>query len=55
MFKYVFIKILDVVINNYQVIFATGFERILFKTAPSYLSILGTIIIMGSAIYIAVR
>ncbi|KIJ25080.1 hypothetical protein M422DRAFT_38929 [Sphaerobolus stellatus SS14] len=37
-----------------QVIFAPVFERIVFKTLPSYLSILGTVIIMGSAIYIAV-
>ncbi|KIJ53393.1 hypothetical protein M422DRAFT_25758 [Sphaerobolus stellatus SS14] len=38
-----------------QVIFATAFERIVFKTLPSYLSILGTVIIMGSAIYVALN
>ncbi|KAF8531777.1 hypothetical protein JB92DRAFT_2848873 [Gautieria morchelliformis] len=38
-----------------QVIFATAFERLVFKVSPSYLSMLGTIIIMGCAIYVALN
>ena len=38
-----------------QIIFATMFERIYFHTTPPPLSIVGTVIIMTSAIYVAVR
>ena len=38
-----------------QIIFATAFEQIFFHTTPSILSVIGTIIIVGSAIYVAVR
>ncbi|CAL1702543.1 unnamed protein product [Somion occarium] len=37
-----------------QIIFATAFEKIFFHTTPSPLSIIGTIIIMSSAVYVAV-
>ncbi|EMD35946.1 hypothetical protein CERSUDRAFT_115894 [Gelatoporia subvermispora B] len=37
-----------------QIIYATIFEKIFFNTTPPPLSILGTIIIMASAIYVAV-
>jgi hypothetical protein len=37
-----------------QVIFATAFERLVFKVSPSPLSMLGTLVIMGCAVYIAV-
>lgn len=37
-----------------QVIFALVFERIFFHTTPPPLSILGTVIILSSAIYVAV-
>jgi hypothetical protein len=37
-----------------QIIFASIFQRIIFKVVPSYLSMLGTVIIMGSAVYVAV-
>ncbi|OCH84839.1 DUF6-domain-containing protein [Obba rivulosa] len=37
-----------------QIIFATIFERIFFHMSPSFLSVLGTLIIMASAIYVAV-
>ncbi|THH32744.1 hypothetical protein EUX98_g1424 [Antrodiella citrinella] len=37
-----------------QIIFATAFEQAFFHTTPSVLSVIGTIIIMGSAIYVAV-
>ncbi|TCD70378.1 hypothetical protein EIP91_003730 [Steccherinum ochraceum] len=37
-----------------QIIFATAFEQIFFHTTPSVLSVVGTIIIMGSAIYVAI-
>jgi len=37
-----------------QIIFATIFERMFFHSSPSFLSVLGTLIIVGSAIYIAV-
>ncbi|EEB94851.1 hypothetical protein MPER_06272 [Moniliophthora perniciosa FA553] len=36
-----------------QIIFATIFERIWFHTVPSLLSIIGTLIIIGSALYVA--
>jgi len=36
-----------------QIVFATILERIFFNSAPSILSIVGTVIIMTSAIYIA--
>jgi len=39
--------------NYVQIIFATAFERIFFHTTPSPLSIFGTLIIMSSAIYVA--
>ncbi|TFK51573.1 hypothetical protein OE88DRAFT_1659679 [Heliocybe sulcata] len=39
--------------NYVQIIFATAFERIFFHTTPSPLSILGTLIIVSSAIYVA--
>lgn len=38
-----------------KIIFATILERIFFHTIPSVLSIMGTLIIMGSAVYVAVR
>ena len=37
-----------------QVVYALLFERLLFKTVPGVLSVLGTCIILGSAIYVAV-
>lgn len=37
-----------------QIIFATTFEKIFFNTTPSLLSIIGTVIIMSAAIYVAV-
>ena len=37
-----------------QVVFALLFERVVFKTIPGALSLLGTTIILGSAIYVAV-
>ncbi|OBZ73037.1 hypothetical protein A0H81_07128 [Grifola frondosa] len=37
-----------------QIIFATVFERVFFHTSPSLLSIIGTLIIITSAIYVAV-
>ncbi|KAI0667473.1 hypothetical protein C8Q78DRAFT_1140466 [Trametes maxima] len=36
-----------------QVVFAMLFERIFFHTVPSFLSLLGTIIILSSAVYVA--
>ncbi|KAK7682025.1 hypothetical protein QCA50_014989 [Cerrena zonata] len=36
-----------------QIIFATAFEKLFFHTTPTPLSIIGTIIIMSSAIYVA--
>lgn len=36
-----------------QIVFATIFERIWFHTVPSLLSIIGTLIIIGSALYVA--
>ncbi|KAL5480376.1 hypothetical protein ACEPAI_1646 [Sanghuangporus weigelae] len=36
-----------------QIIYATILERIFFHTVPSALSIIGTVIIMGSAVYVA--
>ena len=38
-----------------KVIFATILERILFHTFPSYLSVIGTLMIVVSALYIVVR
>jgi drug/metabolite transporter (DMT)-like permease len=38
----------------FQIIFAVGFEFIIFHTTPSALSIAGIVIIMSSAIYISV-
>ncbi|KAH8113036.1 DUF6-domain-containing protein [Phellopilus nigrolimitatus] len=37
-----------------QIIFASILERIFFHTVPSTLSITGTLIIMGSAVYVAI-
>ena len=37
-----------------RIIFATMFERILFHTLPSYLSVIGTLMIVVSALYIVV-
>ena len=37
-----------------QIIFATAFEKIFFHTTPPPLSIIGTVIIMTSAVYVAV-
>ncbi|KAI0791435.1 DUF6-domain-containing protein [Abortiporus biennis] len=37
-----------------QIIFATAFEKIFFHSSPSPLSILGTVIIMTAAVYVAV-
>ncbi|OSC97000.1 DUF6-domain-containing protein [Trametes coccinea BRFM310] len=36
-----------------QIIFATIFERVFFHTSPSFLSVVGTLIILTSAIYVA--
>jgi len=38
-----------------RIIFATILERILFRTLPAYLSVVGTLMIVVSALYIAVR
>lgn len=38
-----------------QVVFATILERIFFKVVPTALSIIGTLLIISSAIYVAVR
>jgi hypothetical protein len=37
-----------------KIIFATMLERILFHTLPAYLSVVGTLMIVISALYIAV-
>ena len=37
-----------------QIVFASTFERIFFHTLPSPLSIVGTVIIIGSALYVVV-
>ena len=37
-----------------KIIFATMFEWILFHTLPSYLSVVGTLMIVVSALYIVV-
>ncbi|EIN06921.1 DUF6-domain-containing protein [Punctularia strigosozonata HHB-11173 SS5] len=37
-----------------QLIFASAFDRIFFHGKPSFLSVLGTVIIMGAAFYVAV-
>ncbi|EIW52928.1 drug/metabolite transporter [Trametes versicolor FP-101664 SS1] len=37
-----------------QVIFAMAFERIFFNTLPNWLSLLGTVIILSSAVYVVV-
>ncbi|KAI1789861.1 hypothetical protein LXA43DRAFT_892024 [Ganoderma leucocontextum] len=39
--------------SAFQIVFATAFQRIFFHTTPSLLSILGTAIIVGSALYVA--
>ncbi|KAI0704155.1 hypothetical protein C8Q76DRAFT_801904 [Earliella scabrosa] len=36
-----------------QIVFATTFERIFFHTTPPLLSVIGTVIIIGSALYVA--
>ncbi|OJT07239.1 hypothetical protein TRAPUB_1916 [Trametes pubescens] len=36
-----------------QIIFATIFERVIFHTSPSLLSLFGTLIILTSAVYVA--
>jgi len=38
-----------------KIVFATVLERILFHTLPAYLSVVGTLMIVVSALYIAVR
>jgi len=38
-----------------KIVFATMLERILFHTLPAYLSVVGTLMILVSALYIAVR
>jgi hypothetical protein len=38
-----------------QVVFAMLLERIFFKSSPSALSLVGTLIILTSALYVAVR
>ncbi|KAG7093761.1 hypothetical protein E1B28_007410 [Marasmius oreades] len=38
-----------------QIVWATVFERIWFHTSPSLLSIIGTLIIIGSALYVALN
>ncbi|KAI0337871.1 DUF6-domain-containing protein [Trametopsis cervina] len=37
-----------------QIVFATAFERIFFHNTPAPLSIVGTVIIMASALYVAI-
>ena len=37
-----------------QIVFATILERTFFKVSPSALSVLGTLIIVASAVYVAV-
>ncbi|KAG6915964.1 hypothetical protein DXG01_009053 [Tephrocybe rancida] len=37
-----------------QIVFAAILERVFFKTEPSFLSIMGTLIIVSSALYIAI-
>ena len=41
--------------NFAQIVFATALELIVFHTAPPALSVLGTVIIVSSALYVAVR
>ncbi|KAI0776960.1 DUF6-domain-containing protein [Trametes elegans] len=36
-----------------QIVFATIFERVVFHTSPPFLSVIGTLIILTSAIYVA--
>jgi drug/metabolite transporter (DMT)-like permease len=38
-----------------QIVFATIFERVFFNAVPSLLSSFGTLLIVTSAIYVAVR
>ena len=38
-----------------QVIFAAVLEKFFFNALPSFLSVIGTLLIMGSAIYVVVR
>ena len=47
--------ILCIYLRRAQIVFAMILEPILFHPAPSPLSILGTVIIVGSALYVAVR
>ena len=37
-----------------QIVFATIFQRIFFNTTPPWLSAIGTILILSSALYVAV-
>ena len=37
-----------------QIVFATIFQRIFFNTTPPWLSVIGTILILSSALYVAV-
>jgi hypothetical protein len=38
-----------------QMLFALGFDKIIFGTTPALLSILGSSLILGSAIYVALH
>jgi hypothetical protein len=38
-----------------QMFFALGFDKLIFGTTPGFLSIIGSSLILGSAIYVAVQ
>ena len=38
-----------------QMLFALGFDKLVFGTTPGFLSILGSSLILGSAIYVAIQ
>lgn len=38
-----------------QMLFAVGFDKVIFGTTPALLSIIGSSLILGSAIYVAVH
>lgn len=38
-----------------QMLFALGFDKVLFGTTPAPLSIIGSSLILGSAIYVAIH
>jgi drug/metabolite transporter (DMT)-like permease len=45
----------DLVLTCGQIVFATILERIFFHSVPTALSVIGTLLIMGSAIFVVVN